>query len=72
MTIGDANHLREAQKDMREKVLSKFVAYVSLQKNECRKEVKIFDKKGVKNLGMKGKLSKVKKMIEYMYCFIRE
>lgn len=56
----------------KEKVLSKFVAYVSLQKNECRKEVKIFDKKGVKNLGVKGKLSKVKKMIEYMYCFIRE
>ena len=57
----------------KEKVLSKFVAYVSLQKNECRKEVKIFDKKKtVKNLGLKGKLSKVKKMIEYMYCFIRE
>jgi len=56
----------------KEKVLSKFVAYVSLQKNECRKEVKIFDKKWVKNLGLKGKLSKVKKMIEYMYCFIRE
>ena len=56
----------------RENVQSKFVAYVSLQKNECGKEVKIFDKKGVKNLGLKGKLSKVKKMIEYMYCFIRE
>ena len=33
----------------KEKVLSKFVAYVSLQKNECGKEVKIFEKNGQKS-----------------------
>ena len=33
----------------KENVQSKFVAYVSLQKNECGKEVKIFEKNGRKS-----------------------